>query len=117
MKTKLRYNSLEEITNTINQRKRNKKFDYYNPDTHDICVIHFKFGDMRKCYINLNSLDDQFFIDEFDKYWSYKDSYFKEPKDILDYIKDKNLPVILYKNATDSEINITEAYKYLDEER
>lgn len=72
---------------------------------------------MRKCYINLDRLDDQFFIDEFDKYWSYRESYFKEPEDILDYIRDKNLPVILYRNATDEEISITEAYEYLGNEK
>ena len=117
MKKKLRYKTLEDITRTIKQRKKEKKFDYYLGDTHDICVIHLKFGDMRKCYINLSSLDDQFFINEFDKYWSYEESYFKEPKEILDYIRDKNLPVILYQNATDSEISISEAYKYFLIER
>ena len=117
MEEKLRYKTLEDITRTIKQRKREKNFDYYKGDTHDICVIHLKFGDMRKCYVNLASLDDQFFIDEFDKYWSYEESYFKEPKEILDYIRDKKLPVILYKNSTDSEISISEAYEYFLNER
>ena len=116
MEEKLRYKTLEDVTRTIKQRRENN-FNYYSGDTHDICVIHLKFGDMRKCYVNLVSLEDQFFIDEFDKYWSYEESYFKEPKEILDYIKAKNLPVILYRNATDEEISITEAYEYLENEK
>ena len=117
MEEKLRYKTLEDITNTIEQRKIENKFNYYSGDTHDICVIHLKFGDMRKWCVNLEILEDQFFIDEYDKYWSYRESYFKEPEDILDYIRAKNLPVILYRNATDEEISITEAYEYLENEK
>ena len=33
---KIKYKTLDEITSTINQRKRQKDFNYYSGDTHDI---------------------------------------------------------------------------------
>lgn len=107
------YKSLDEISKTISSRKRNK-FNYYK-GTFDggystNCILHIKFGEIRKHYINLGYLDDNFFVEEFDKYFSCKKSIFKTPTQILDYIKEHNLAIILVDNNNCKEVSIVEAY-------
>ncbi len=108
------YKSLDEISKTISSRKRNK-FNYYkgtfNGGYSTNCILHIKFGDIRKHYINLGYLEDTFFIEEFDKYFSYKKSFFKTLAQILDYIKEHNLPIILVDNNSLKEVSINEAYE------
>ena len=110
---KEQYSTLSAITKTIKKRKKNN-FNYFSSTLTKNCIIHIKFYDMRKHYINLSNLKDTFFISEYDKYFSYKKSFFKEPKDILDYISQKNLPIILYDNTHGEEINIIKAYELFE---
>ena len=112
-KLKEQYNTLSAITKTIKKRKK-YNFNYFNSTLTRNCIIHIKFCDMRKHYINLSHLKDTFFIREYDKYFSYKKSFFKKPKDILDYINKKNLPIILYDNSHGEEISIMKAYELFE---
>lgn len=108
---KFLFKTLNEITKTI-QTRENSNFDFYS-NSEKICIIHIKFNDIRKKYINLNILKDNFFINEYDKYFSYNNSYFKNAIDILNYIKKYNLPIILYDSYLDKEISIDMAYLLL----
>ena len=76
-------------------------------------MIHIKFGDLRKCYLNLCYIKDDFFVNEYSKYFSYEESFFKNPIDILNYIKNKKLPIILFDNYKSTELTIDEAYNHI----
>lgn len=110
MKKNIAYETLEDIKSSI---KKRKKFNYYVCNDQNICVIHIKFGDLRKCYLNLCYIKDDFFVNEYSKYFSYEDSFFKNPIDILNYIKNKKLPIILFNNYTSTEVTIDDAYNYV----
>lgn len=112
MKKNIAYETLDDINSSI--KKRNK-FNYYVCNSEKICVIHIKFGDLRKCYLNLCYIKDDFFVNEYSKYFSYEDSFFKNPIDILNYIKNKKLPIILFDNYKSTELTIDEAYNHIAE--
>lgn len=110
MKKNIAYETLDDINSSI---KKRKKFNYYISNDQNICVIHIKFGDLRKCYLNLCYIKDDFFVNEYSKYFSYEDSFFKNPIDILNYIKNKKLPIILFDNYKSTELTIDEAYNHI----
>lgn len=104
------YQNLEEIQNTIEERKRDNNFDYYDND--NVCVIHVKFGRMKKGYCGLENTNDDYFVEEFKKFWADQESEFKTHWDVLRYVKDHNLPVIFYKNFTDEEVSFEDTIRY-----
>ena len=105
------YETLTEVQKTIEQRKNDLDFDYYSNDK--VCVIHVKFGRMRKAYCGLNCIKDEYFRDNFAKFWAYDEtSDFKTHWDVLNYVYEHNLPVIFYKNYTDEEISFIDTVKY-----
>lgn len=82
-------------------------------------VIHLKFGDMRKSYSFADWFWDKynFFSTEFVKYWEEKESYFKNPYQILDYVEKHNIPVDFYFNFTGEYAkSYDEIREYLDRE-
>lgn len=108
------YNSFDEIHASIESRRNDESFDYY--DNEDVCVIHVKFGHMKKLYCGLdvkNGLTEEFVV-EFRKYWRNEDSMFKRPQDVIDYVKSHNLPVIFYNNYTDIELSLIQVETYFE---
>lgn len=104
--------TFKEVQESIDDRKLDLDFDYYDND--DICILHIKFGDIRKCYTGLkveNGIPQEF-VDEYQKYWQHESSAFSEPMDIVHAIIDQDLPVILYFNYTDEEGSIAEVEEY-----
>lgn len=102
--------TLEDIQNTIKKRKNDPDFNYF--DNEDVCVIHVKFGKMKKAYCGLNTLNDDYFVENFKKYWLDKESEFKSHWDVLKYVKEHNLPVIFFNNFTDEEISYEDTIRY-----
>ena len=106
--------TFKEVQESIDDRKLDPDFDYY--DNEDICILHIKFGDIRKCYTGLkveNGIPQEF-VDEYQKYWQGESSAFSEPMDIVHAIVDQDLPVILYFNYTDEEGSIAEVKEYFE---
>jgi hypothetical protein len=103
--------TLEDVQNTIEERKNNPDFDYY--DNEKVCVIHVKFGKMKKAYCGLENTKDNYFINEFIKFWNDdEEGNFKSHWDVLKYVKEHNLPVIFFNNFTDEEISYEDTIRY-----
>lgn len=77
-------------------------------------VIRLKFGDMRKGYSFTEEFCEKYkhFTTEFAKYWEEKESYFKNPFQILDYVLRYNIPVDFYFDFTDE---YAKSYKQIRE--
>lgn len=106
------YTSFDKVQASIESRRNDESFDYY--DNEDVCVIHVKFGHMKKLYCGLdvkNGLTEEFVV-EFRKYWRDEESMFKKPQDVIDYVKSHNLPVIFYNNYTDIELSLIQVETY-----
>lgn len=106
--------TFKEVQESIDDRKLDPDFDYYDND--DICILHIKFGNIRKCYTGLkveNGIPQEF-VDAYQKYWMGEPSMFDEPYQIVDYIVKHDLPVILYFNFTDEEGSIAEVKEYFE---
>lgn len=104
--------TFKEIQESIDDRKLDPDFDYYDND--NICILHIKFGHIRKCYTGLkveNGIPQEF-IDEYQKYWVGDPSMFDDHYKIVDYIVEHDLPVILYFNFTDEEGSLAEVKEY-----
>ena len=78
-----------------------KEIDYYG--TKD-SYIHLKFGDIRKMYNFTKELEKKYpdFTREYAKYWNCEKSKFTSPFQVVSYIYDKNIPINLYYNFTDT---------------
>lgn len=104
----------QDVQDTYQERKNDRDFDYYY--NNDVCIIHVKFGRARKLYCGLttdNYLTHEF-IDEYLKYWDGDiTGKFQTARDVVDYIVEHNLPVILYGNLFDKELNKEEIYEWL----
>ena len=61
-------------------------------------TIFVKFGDMRKGYRFTKVFEEtyKFFSQEFHEFFHFKESYFKNPYQILDYIDQKEIPVFFF---------------------
>ncbi len=70
-----------------------------------VSVIHAKFGDFRKMYYFRSEFQKEYpnFCSEFEKYFSKKESVFKDPIQIVNYIERFSIPVRLYSNFWDEE--------------
>ena len=82
-------------------------------------VIELKFGDMRKAYRFADWFwhEYEFFATEFAKYWEEKESYFKNPYQILDYVEKHNIPVDFYFNFVDEYAkSYDEIQEYLNDQ-
>ncbi len=108
-----KYKTYTEIQETFGQRNH-ENFDYY--DSHDVCVIHVKFGHARKLYTGLtveNNLPQEF-VTEYEKYWDGESDILTSAREVVDYIVYNDLPVILYANFTDTELDQEEIYEWLE---
>lgn len=117
------YESLDEIQETF--MERNKKPDdidrwglYY--DANNVCVIHCKFGRLRKWYVNLSTEFglSQEFIDLYKKYW-YADKENEERLliEVVNLVEKNREPIIFYKNYSDEETTFTELKEYFNYEK
>lgn len=108
-----KYKTYTEIQASIKERMESD-FDYY--DTNDVCVIHVKFGHARKLFTGLtveNNLPEEF-ITEYIKYWDGEGDILTSARDVVDYIIDNDLPVILYANFSDTELDQEGIYQWLE---
>lgn len=99
-----------------NYRYKNSNIDAYG-DTEN--VIHFKFGDCRKCYNFTPDFEKQHpkFVAEYLNYFMNQKSLFSDPLAIVNYIEKFELPVKLYSNYVDQEFADCQAVKdYLGQE-
>ena len=89
--------------------------DYYGYTDN---YIHAKFSDLRKQY----NFTDEFiakyprFCDEYGKCWRGEYSVFQQPQQIVDYVKQNNIPVHFYFNYTDEPASISDMYAYFGRE-
>lgn len=108
-----KYKTYAEIQETFGQRNH-RNFDYYDSD--DVCVIHVKFGHARKLFTGLkveNNLPEEF-VTEYEKYWDGESDILTSARDVVDYIVYNDLPVILYANFTDTELDQEGIYQWLE---
>lgn len=116
----MKYKNLKElIADTENRKaaveKDYRAFDYY--DNENVCVIHCKFGRMKKGYSGLeveNGLTQEF-VDKFQLFWADEEGGFNSPLEVIEYVIDHNLPVLFYNNFTDEEMTLEEVTRYFDE--
>tara|TARA_R110000868_G_scaffold359089_1_gene620886 strand:- start:19 stop:324 length:306 start_codon:yes stop_codon:yes gene_type:complete len=89
--------------------------DYYGEEDD---YIHAKFGDLRKMYNFTDELIEKYpkFCEEYKKYWDGTYSVFKQPQQIVDYVKVNKIPVHFYFNYTDEPATIEEMDGYFERE-
>lgn len=109
-----KYKDYQEIQDTIELRRNYEYFNHY--DTYNVAIIHLKFGNAWKMYSGMetqNNLPEEF-VKEYKKYFRAEGEMFKNARDVVNYIVENNLPVILYANYFDQELNKEEVYEWLE---
>ena len=99
-----------------NYLTREERYAKFYGDT--TSYIHFKFGDCIKMYNFTKEFLDQYtiFCKGYQRFFNGKPSrLFKKGVDVVRYIKENNIPILLYQNYHDLEfLNVDEAIKYLE---
>ncbi len=89
------------------------KIDYYG---HTDTYIHLKFGDCIKAYYFTKEFAEKYpdFVKAYEGYWEGKRTAFKNPFQVISYIYNKELPIHLYYNFTDTPVkDRAEVVEYL----
>lgn len=89
--------------------------DYYGDKDN---YIHAKFGDLRKMYNFTPAFKELYpkFSEEYSRYWNGEYSVFKQPQQIVKYVKENKIPVHFYFNYTDEPASIEDMDGYFERE-
>lgn len=94
-----------------------RQIDYYGTKYN---YIHLKFGNAWKMYNFTENFkkNNTYFVEQYVKYWNQDTSgIFSSASDVIEYIRDNNVPVHLYFNYTDEPATIEEALEWCSENK